>query len=363
MRQRAVSLALEIGWMVPWLIVLHAGGAWWVPLLAGVSLLLIATSSHRATFGPIAIVIVLALGYLFGGGLGLAAAAVGAWRGWGAHGMQSRSALMGRLVMVLMTMAILVIMHPPWWPVLPGALVLAVAGLAEAARPPGVGSREWWGLGSAFGLVALGIAVVIYGLALWGPWKHLAGPVNAGLAFVVRAVAYTLVRLLTRIHFYGLHLHIPRLPRSPGHKAKPRPATGDHHLILIGLLALGGAAVIALGVSWLSRALARWDPAPDEAEEHLERRGLADRYAAQTGRVRLTRRVVQRRLRRAFRRRVGAHPHETLREWFGRIHRSDKAGPVDLYEQVRYGGTQDSQGRATRAAREWPPDPRLPPRG
>ncbi|MCL5967069.1 MAG: DUF4129 domain-containing protein [Firmicutes bacterium] len=363
MRQRIVSLVLEIGWMVPWLIALGAGASWWVPILSGLALVVISTSRRRGTFGPLAVLAGVAIGYLMGSGFGAVAAGIGAWRGWAAHGRPTRSGLLGRLVVVLIALSALVIWHPSWWPVLPASLILAVAGMAEASRPPGVGSEEWWSLGSAFGLVSLGAALVVYGLAFWGPWKHLAGPLNAVLAFAIGLISDTIVRLLSRIHFHG-HLHIPKIQRSSANAHRPPPPrlVAGHHLVWVILIAVVGAIVVTLGVWWISRALANWNPKPAEDEERLERRRVGDPYRGHPGRVRFTRRVVRVRLKSAVRRQKGASPNETLREWFRRVHH-EVPSPVTLYEEVRYGGVRDTAERARRTHRQWPPEPQPPPKG
>ncbi len=363
MRQRIVSLMLEIGWMVPWLFVLGAGASWWVPILSGLAVFLVSTSPRRGTFGPLTVLAAVGVGYFMGSGFGAVAAGIAAWRGWAAHGQPTRSGLLARLVVVLIALSVLVIWHPNWWPVLPAALILAVAGMAEASRPPGVASGEWWSLGSAFGLVSLGGALLVYGLAFWGPWKHLAGLLNAGLALAIQLISDTIVRLLARIHFHG-HLHIPKIQRSSANAHKP-PAphlVAGHHLVWVGLLVVVGAIVVALGVWWISRALASWSPKSEEEEERLERHRLRDPYLNPRGRVRFTRRVVRARLVRALRRQHGAGRNETLREWFRRVHR-DAHSPVTLYEDVRYGDAGDSAERARRVQRQWPQEPPPPPKG
>jgi len=364
-RRRLVTLALDVGWTIPWLFVLHAGAAWWVPPASGLALYFVAASRRRGALGPLAVAASLAAGFFFGSGPGLAAGGIGTWRGWAAHGTPERGGLLKRLVLVVVMLAVLVIWQPAWWPVLPAALVLAVVGMAEAERPPGVDRQEWWGLGTAFGLLAAGMAVVMYGLAVWGPWKYLAGPLTDLVSLMFEVIAYTVVRLLSRIHFHGLHIRRPKIQyknRAQSHQPRLHP-TGGHHLVLLVVLGVVGLALLALGLWWLGRSLAAWSPAAEDVEERLERRRIAARPGRESALVRHTRRVVQRRMRQALRRRIGAEAHETLREWFERVYGSAASASVTLYEEVRYGGAPDGAGRAAEADRAWPKDPSRPGRG
>ena len=356
-RQRLVSLSLEIGWMVPWLFALHAGRAWWIVPAAGLSALFVARISTRGVFGPVTLLAAMGGGALLGGVLGAIAAGIAWWRGWAAHG-EDRPRLLVRLVVVLIALGILVLWHPGWWWILAGALLLAVAGLAEAARPEGVSGQEWWTLGTALAVVSLGVALVVYGLAWWGPWKHLTPLLELAFQLVVEVAAALVFRIFKDLHLKG-RVVAPKVPqvKRPAAKRPPMRYAGGHHVLILIVLGVLGAAALAWGAVWLSRALARWQPPPPDEDERVERKKLPDREVGWQSHLTFTRRVVAGRMRRAVRRRYGPRPHETLREWLLRVHGEVPEAVVRLYEEVRYAGAADSADRAERTRRRWPREP------
>jgi hypothetical protein len=356
-RERLVNLALEIGWMVPWLFFLRAGQAWWVVPAAGLASLAVLQSGRRAMWGPVSLAAALGVGALTGGVAAAVAGGLAWWRGWAQQG-EGRPRLLVRLMVVLVTLAVLVLLRPAWWWILAFALVLTAGGLAESARPGGVSGGEWWALAVGLTVVALGGALVLYGLTAWGPWQVLFGLLIALFKAAVKAVAFLFFSLLGHLRLAG-HYFRPKITHAKHATTRPPPVkyAGGHDLLLVVLLTLAGVAAVGLGAWWLSRALASWQPAASEAEDRVERRKIAGRADRRAPSLSYTRRFVAWRMRRSRRRRQGPAIHETVREWLLRLHGRVPETAVRLYEEVRYRGASDSAARADEARRQWPAEP------
>jgi hypothetical protein len=356
-RERLVNLALEIGWMVPWLFFLRAGQAWWVVPAAGLASLAVLRSRGRSIWGPVSLAAALGVGALTGGVTAAVAGGLAWWRGWAQQG-ESRPRLLVRLMVVLVALAVLVLVRPAWWWVLALALVLTAGGLAESARPGGVHGREWWTLALGLTVVALGGALVLYGLTAAGPWQALLGLLLVLLKAMVKAFAYLFFSLFGHLHLRG-HFLKPTITRPKHGTTRPPPIkyAGGHDLLLVVLLTLAGAAVVGLGAWWLSRVLAAWQPAAGDPDDRVERRKISARIERRVPSLSYTRRFVAWRMRRSRSRRQGPALHETVREWLLRLHGRVPETAVRLYEEVRYAGVLDSAARAEETRRHWPAEP------
>jgi hypothetical protein len=174
-REQVVSLALGVGWLIPWLIVMHAAlASVWLPVV-GIAFLELAVTRPSAPEVGASVVAAIGLGWITGHVWGGVACGLAAWAGWTAWDPAPRTGLVTRLILVLITLTVLVIARPPWWPALPVASVIGVLGLVEGHRPVDIGHRRWWGLGLTVSLAAVGLALLVYTtlsvVAIgWTPW-------------------------------------------------------------------------------------------------------------------------------------------------------------------------------------------------
>jgi hypothetical protein len=361
-RSVMVSLVLGVGWLVPWLIAIHAGLALAVPPLVGAAFLeLAATKQPRAVLAA-ALLAALGFGYALGHLWGAVASGVAAWAGWAAWDPAPRNGLLMRLALVLVALGALVIWFPAWWPILLVAIGVGVLGLLEGERPAGTARRRWWGLGVAVAVAASGIALLAYGLAPVAlPHPPFHGPCYNRMCIGDYGTDAELGSGISRLRGRG-HPRTPagglpfkRLPNPARHGAG---ATGVRDPLTYVIPA--GIAIAAVGL-WLRRRMLRdWEPTA-ESTPNTERAQIkqgetaADLDATPT--LQYTRRIVHQQLRQASRRPHAARPGETVREWGRRVYGESVLSAVRLYEEVRYGGAADSADRASMVARRWPSRP------
>lgn len=339
-KSRLVSLGLSVGWMVPWLFGLGAGGIWWVPAAAGTVGLGLAGRSHRNVLAPLAATALAALGLAAGNVLGLVAAVSGCAGGVLSYAPEPRTGVAGRFMFALVALAVLVMWQPHWWPTLVAVVGVGAFGLAESGRPPGVRARDWWALAAAFIVGALGMAVLVFTLA---PRRV---PGTAGRITVVPPPEPFIKTRFKKPVRGGVFRH--SFP----------PAV---HLAFL-WLALG-LALLGLAAWWILRMQRDWNPvgspAYDAGEPGLERRVTipgppATRVVAPS----FTRQFIRAKLARARAGPARSHSYETVREWAVRVFGPTARDAVGAYEEVRYGGVTDNEERASWVARHWPP--RLP---
>lgn len=355
MGKRLLVMLLEVAWVLPWLVQLGGGRAWWVLLgLLLITLVLTERRLHPAVITGL-LVGAAAAADLVGGVPGFFAGPFIVWRTMGTR-ERSRPEILGRLILAAVMLTALVVWKPTWLWTLPSLLLLGIAVLAEVSRPSGVIPKQWWAFGVGLGVVALGAALGAFVLDAWAPWRPILPWIQDGLNFLLRGL-FQLVALLFGLVF-------PKIPKAPPHHPKvfgKRPAP-HHHLVLTGhsaaepVMVVLGILLIIAGLYWLARTLANWNPGEDnEVAALIERESLsnaADRRRPPS--LTFTRLWVSHKMGQMRRRRMGPQAHETLREWTTRIYHIVPEKAVALYEEVRYGNLSDNAAH-TRSVREaWP---------
>jgi hypothetical protein len=364
MRPPVVALLLSTIWLVPWMVALHAVNACWTPLAAGTGMFIVGRR-HPAT------ILLVVLGALFagvgdatGGLVGLGGSVLGAWAGWAARDPHPKTGLTTRLLLALLGLTPLTVWQPQWQPVVLGLVLLGVAGLAEGERLGQVRHVIWWSLVATFLVAAVGVALLVYGLA---PRLVASGP---------RGVACTQVQC---IHFDAIWPPLDRVVfggvgSGPIGHGKPPPtavpvevgraagrATGRADRASQGVsfwaaLAVPlGVGLLCLGLWWRRRVLRGWGPGTPETSGGLvaERHPMVPAPAEPTESLSPTRVWMRRRLRAALgseRLALG----ETIREWARRVEGEAAVEATRLYEEIRYGTQDDSAVRARQLARLWP---------
>jgi hypothetical protein len=349
-RRILLPAAFELGWILPWLVQLGGGPAWWVVAVALGAGLLVPPRLNRWPVWTVALVIGAGVGAWTSGVAASLAAVVALWRGHASR--DDGTPWIGRLVWAAVALAALVVWAPRWEWALALTLLVGVVGMSEAVRPDGVAPVQWWRLGGALALVGLAAAVIAYGLAWWAPWARVTPYLLVAFTTVVGLLVRALVALLP--HGLKGRTHPVESPMAPFlheaarlHGAQP---TATHTvvwvLLVLGALLLLGAAVM------LGRVWAGWTPAEVFGDDRLER----EPSTVQAGRERLryTRRVVARRMGQARRRGRGPYSWETLSEWLGRTHVEVPAEVVNRYDRIRYGAEPDSAAEADAVRRAWP---------
>lgn len=163
-REQCLSIGLGVGWLMPWLIVLHDERAILVLPLIGAAFFELAFSKPSAREFLAALAGAIGLGWMLGHIAGAVACAIAAWAGWASWDSAPRTGLYVRLTIAFVMLTILVLGRPQWWPVLPTAIGIGVLGVAEGQRPASIGPRHWWGLGVAVVISAAGLSLLVYGV-------------------------------------------------------------------------------------------------------------------------------------------------------------------------------------------------------
>lgn len=368
-RTRLVSLTLSVGWLIPWLIAVHAGWAVVVPPIAGAAFLELAAAKRPRGVVVGGLVVALGLGFLLGHVWGTIAAGWAAWAGWASWDPTPRTGLVTRLVLALLALSALVIRFPQWGPVLPVALAIGVLGLVEGQRSLHVPRRPWWGLAMAVILMAVGLALVVFSLAPLASGRIPLLPCTVGTGGSWSAHC-------TPGRGPSEPPHGPLYRGGPVHHLKhsvfgrplgilrqrgqaTRSATGGPPTLWVTLV--GGMTLLGAGFWLRGRMLRHWEPEDElgvsPGRVLLDRRPVTVSPDAPSA-LRHTRRVMYQQLRHAAGRPHAARPGETVREWARRVFGETALTGVHLYEEVRYGGADDSAERATQTAAGWPSRPK-----
>lgn len=358
MREKPWSLALGVGWMIPWIVALHDSMSIWIPAVVGLLFLRLAMLRPSKWFVGLAVLVALSGGWITGQFLGVAAAGLAAGLGWSAWDIQPRVALRARFGLAFLMIAVLVVWHESWWWLLPVTLGLGLVGLTESGRPTRVPPFAWWGLGGGIVVAGAGLACIVYAVSPKIPL--MAGP---GLTQVVQAPP------VKDLHGYlgppggpghrPLHAHVTPLGRllHGAERKHSRSTNWPGNLLFV---FAGGTLLLASGF-WLARRLGRWDPPLeiDRQDSPLVRQSVDLRSEVSDPTLRYTRAFVYRRMRTAQRRGNGPDSHETLREWMKRAYGAVSLNALVLYEEVRYGDTEDGPDRAAEVSRDWPKSNRV----
>lgn len=358
MRGRIVALLLGTGWLVPWMVALHAVNAWWIPLAAGVGMF--AAGRRRP---PTAVVWTLGaalagMGAAVGGWVGLAGGALGGVAGWAARDPHPTTGLTTRLLLDLLGLTPLAVWQPQWQPAVLGAALLGVVGLAEGERPRDVRGTVWWSLVATFLIAAIGVALMVYGVA-----PRPVGPARADYSTLHHIHYHSLIPPWDRSQSEGLgggpigHGKPPptAVPISVG-PSGVRIGRAGPRLSLLAVLAIPlGVGLLGLGLWWRRRVLRGWVLRPPERSDGLaaERYPLVPPSGAPPEWLSPTRAWMRRRLQ-AARGRDRLASGETVREWARRVYGEVAAEAARLYEEVRYGTQDDSVIRVRQLAHLWP---------
>lgn len=234
-----------------------------------------------------------------------------------------------------------------WWLVWV-ALVLGIFYASSELPLSGHGGRLRNSLVGFVGLVSL-IAAALMTILFWLiPWAWLientAGRVAAGL-----------VRLIPSLHLPQRHIS-PRLPHNLGHPPQAVHKAGPLETIILSILAV----LVVIGVIWLVWSLLHHMDTEDpegQQESFIVRESLTEIQGYQLfGPHQVlppVRHQVQRHLKKLRHTSYARLRGETLRQWFLRVY--GKVGlPVDLYEQVRYGGQSGTRDSARQVEEQWP---------
>ncbi len=368
-RTRLVSLTLSVEWLIPWLIAVHAGWAVVVPPIVGAAFLELAAAKRLRAVVVGGLVVALGLGFLLGHISGAIAAGLAAWAGWASWDPTPRTGLVTRLVLVLLALSALVIRFPHWWPVLPVALGIGVLGLVEGQQSLHVPRRHWWGLAMALILMAVGIALVVFSVAPLASGRAPVLPCTVGPGGSWSAHCTTDRGLSEPPHgpLYRAgpvhHLKHSISGRPLGILRQLRSASGSvtGGLPTVWLTLMGGVTLLGAGFWLRRRMLRKWEPEDERGASPgrvlLERRPVTVSPDARSA-LRHTRRVIYQQLRNAAVRPHATQPGETVRAWARRVFGEAALTGAQLYEEVRYGGVDDSVERAAQTAESWPPQPK-----
>lgn len=66
-RERALAVLLGVMWMVPWLVMLHAGRAWWLPPLTALGVAALVPGRRATRDGSVVATAAMGAGWLLAG--------------------------------------------------------------------------------------------------------------------------------------------------------------------------------------------------------------------------------------------------------------------------------------------------------
>lgn len=231
---------------------------------------------------------------------------------------------------------------------------LAVLAMVEGGAGDHETVRERTRLALTLALIAAVGSTVAAVIVRLLPWQ-------TGLAALLSAIAYPILRLLALLHVHRhITFHVFQHQTKGAAQRATRAAAAHHATLTTTILVVIGLMILALILYAAYRHFAQNQDLPTDPafEDGIVRETLTDSGTDWLGRRRHplapVRRLVQQRHHQAHRRHNPRQPQETWREWMAREEPNLDREAAVIYEEIRYGDGPDTKEAANRLTRLWP---------